>query len=166
MKRHLSTPWGPVSIMLVTRHTTKAEQQEFVDQALTIAKMSTTEQKPLLSDGNTAPTKEELGFDFDIDDPEVNIDAVHTVLASSFALWFGGHARGWHPEEVAEAAIRFAVASGELRVVEMARLIPGSLGVLLACSKCGHEYSDNAGDGDVLEVGQFCRCGAKIEKPC
>ena len=70
--------------------------------------------KPLLNDGSEPPTTEDLGFQFDIDDPLFDIDDIHEQLASDFALWFSGHVYKWHPEEIARAAIRYAIASGDV----------------------------------------------------
>lgn len=64
------------------------------------------------------PTEENLGFKFDLNDPHVDISSASSELASSFALWFGDDVRNWHPEEIADAALRFGIASGELMTRE------------------------------------------------
>jgi hypothetical protein len=117
-----------------------------------------TERAPLLSDGQAAPTREDLGFDFDIDDPNVDIDAVHTRLASSFSLWFYGHIQSWHPEEIAEAAIRWAITSGELMVVKTVKGLMTNGDAWRRCSGCNIEYSPSS-------RWNFCPgCGARVAK--
>lgn len=66
---------------------------------------------------------------------------------------------GWVSIEDVSAKI----TSGELMVVKMATLIrqsslPNDPGMM--CSAC-HQWTGGR-DGKMLEVGEFCRCGAKI----
>lgn len=115
--------------------------------------MSTTNEE---QEKHSDPTEEDLGFRYDVDPEEVDVDSVEMELASSFALWFYERVHGWHPEEIAMAAIRFGIASGELMVVKEVEFD----GRTDRCSGCG--FRDPSYHGADFN---FCPgCGAKIIK--
>lgn len=109
------------------------------------------------------PTEENLGFKFDLNDPHVDISSASSELASSFALWFGDDVRNWHPEEIADAALRFGIASGELMVRKTVKRSEAQAHVN------SHDYTDIPFEMETyLETGYqhaiLCCpvCGAKI----
>jgi len=53
------------------------------------------------------------------------------------------------------------ITSGELMVSKTATLIPGKYGGV-ECSQCGRDYPNPGVDPNSLNVGEFCRCGARI----
>ena len=59
------------------------------------------------------------------------------------------------------AIINAKITSGELIVVKTATLIPGKYGGV-ECSQCGRDYPNPGVDPNSLNVGEFCRCGARI----
>ena len=90
-------------------------------------------------------------------DEEAEDNGVNDETPDGKLQWSGMTMGGVVLREFYEAKI----TSGELMVSKTATLIPGKYGGV-ECSQCGRDYPNPGVDPNSLNVGEFCRCGARI----
>lgn len=93
--------------------------------------------------------------------PVLLFSELKAIAEHLFENAYGPENLVWGALHSVSMAIESKITSGELRVAKTARMekmqAKSYLDPYYKCSECGHEWMDY-----VPEVGEFCKCGAKI----